>query len=114
MNYWRSRRRAILEAVDTAVLEQVARPVEANDRRVELARDLTCAISGLPQQCRSILRLRYGLDKDSSDVAEKLGYRPGSIRQVTNRCLSALTRRLVDSGFAPGSGISEAACRPAI
>jgi RNA polymerase sigma factor (sigma-70 family) len=111
LNYWRTRRRIFVEAIDTALLEEVAGPVEAEDRRVGLNRDLTHAISGLPSHCRSILRLRYGLDRDSSEVATALGYSPGSIRQVTNRCLSALTRCLLDRGYAPAE---ELTCAPAL
>jgi RNA polymerase sigma factor (sigma-70 family) len=107
--YWRSRRRDLVEAVDTAMLEEVARPAEPDDRRVGLNRDLTAAISGLPVHCRSILRLRYGLDRDSCEVATALGYSPGSIRQVTNRCLYALTRCLLDLGYSQNE---ELACAP--
>jgi RNA polymerase sigma factor (sigma-70 family) len=110
LNYWRSRRRAFLEAVDATALEEIAGSCDPDDERVGLARDLTCAISGLPRHCRSILRHRYGLDKDSPEVAQSLGYSPTSIRQVTHRCLSALTRRLLDNGFATPSLSGDLPC----
>ena len=43
--------------------------------------------------------LRYGLGYRSREVADLLGYQPSSIRKVTSRCIAALTRELVDSGF---------------
>jgi RNA polymerase sigma factor (sigma-70 family) len=112
--YWRARRRSLLEAVDGTLLEGMAGGGETRADRADLAHDLTCAISGLPRHCRSILRLRYGLDRDGAEIADRLGYSPNSIRQVTHRCLSALTRRLVDSGYAPADCAPlEVKCQPA-
>lgn len=113
--YWRARRRRLLEAVDSHLLEELAGGVEATDRQTHLSHDLGCAISALPGHCRSILRLRYGLDRDSPEIAERLGYSPNSMRQVTNRCLVALSRKLLDAGFESRTPLPppEDACTPA-
>jgi len=98
--YWRTRRRRLLEAIDDTILEQVAGPAPDAYGRSDLAHDLSGALSHLPNRCRSVLRLRYGLECDSSEIASQLGYQPGTIRQVTLRCLSALSRQLLSSDFA--------------
>ena len=36
---------------------------------------------------------------DPVEVAQEMGYRPGSISKVTNPCLAALNRALVSDGF---------------
>lgn len=103
--YWRARRRQLWEAIDSTLLEELAGDVPGEQEQHTVRRDLTTAIDKLPKRCRSILHLRYGLDCDSSEVAERLGYRPSSIRQITNRCIAALTVQLVSGGYTdPRSG----------
>lgn len=97
--YWRKRRRQIWDAVDSAMLDMLARPEAPGQKEVALRQDLEKVLAKLPQRCRSVLVLRYGLGYRSREVAELLGYKPSSIRKVTSRCIAALTRELVDSGF---------------
>jgi len=97
--YWRKRRRQIWDAVDSAMLELLAQPEAPGQKEVALRRDLEKVLAKLPQRCRNVLVLRYGLGHRSKEVAELLGYQPSSIRKVTSRCIAALTRELVDSGF---------------
>lgn len=97
--YWRKRRRQIWDAVDSAMLELLAQPEAPGQKEVALRRDLEKVLSKLPKRCRDVLILRYGLGHRSREVAELLGYQPSSIRKVTSRCIAALTRELVDSGF---------------
>lgn len=97
--YWRKRRRQIWDAVDSAMLELLAQPEAPGQKEVALRRDLEKVLSKLPKRCRNVLILRYGLGHRSREVAELLGYQPSSIRKVTSRCIAALTRELVDSGF---------------
>lgn len=99
--YWRTRRRRLLEVIDESLLEEVAGPAPDAYSRSDLARDLSGALSHLPDRCRSVLRLRYGLECDSGEIASRLGYRAGTVRQVTLRCLSALSRRLLSTDFQP-------------
>lgn len=97
--YWRSRRRRLYDAVDTALLESAADPAEAEQERIGLRRDLAAVIALLPRRCQSLLRLRYRLGYDPSEVASCMGYRHSSIRKVTSRCISALTRRITAAGI---------------
>jgi RNA polymerase sigma-70 factor (ECF subfamily) len=106
--YWRRKRKHLFQAVDTAILELLSGAAAPGQRKADLRYDLDRLISRLPSRCRSLLRLRYGLGCSSCEVAERMGYRQSSIRKVTSRCLSALTRELVAAGISPGELISDA------
>lgn len=97
--YWRARRRQLWEAMDETLLAELAGGGEPEQYACEVREDLRSAIGRLPRRCQSILRLRYGLDCDSAEVAERLGYQPSSVRQITNRCIAALTTQLVAVGY---------------
>lgn len=96
--YWRSHRRKLYEAVDAAVLECMAEPLQPAQEALDVRRDLAAAIEELPERCRSLLSLRYQQGYEPAEVAERLGYSQSSISKVTQRCLAALTRRLVLTG----------------
>ena len=98
--YWRDHRRKLYEAVDAAVLELMAEPTPPAQKAADLRRDLALAIEQLPERCRSLLSLRYQ-GYEPPEVAKRLGYSQGSISKVTNRCLAALTRRLLTAGVVP-------------
>lgn len=101
--YWRARRRNLLRAVDTGLLEELAGGGAADQERRTLRRSLSQALASVPARCRSILGLRYGLDCTHREVAATLGIRKEStVRQATLRCLSALSAVLLDSGRALG------------
>lgn len=95
--YWRDHRRKLYEAVDAAVLELMAEPMPPAQETADLRRDLVNAIEGLPERCRSLLSLRYQ-GYEAPEVAVRLGYSQASINKITNRCLAALTRRLLTTG----------------
>lgn len=97
--YWRARRRQLWEAVDSSLLVALAGETEPNQNGCAVRRDLSTAIRRLPKRCQSILHLRYGLDCDNAEVAERLGYHTSSIRQITTRCIAALTVKLVEGGY---------------
>lgn len=97
--YWRKRRSQLYDAVDSVILELIAKPEGPAQHRASLRHDLERVLTALPSRCQEVLRLRYGLGFGPSEVAERLGYRPSSIRKVTNRCLARLTRQLVSIGF---------------
>ncbi len=99
--YWRRRSRRIYDTVDGSVLEWLAAPQRPAQETRELERDLAVVVSRLPERYRSVIRLRYGLGYDPPEVARRLGYRVSSMGKVTTRCLAALHRELVDSGFPP-------------
>lgn len=101
--YWRKRRRRLLEAVDETLLLELAGGVSPRQENDDLARDLSGAIGKLPDRCRSLLRLRYGLGCDDPEVAKRLGYSPTGIRKIADRCLSALTYQMLASGYPTAS-----------
>ncbi len=97
--YWRNRRRRLYDAVDTAILDLVSASETSTQERRNTTSDLRRLIAKLPPRCQSIFRLRYGLGCEALEVAARLGYRESSIRKVTLRCLSALSRQLTTSGI---------------
>lgn len=97
--YWRKRRNSLYNSVDTVILELLTEPVAAPQERAELLWDLNDLMEALPPRCRKLLRLRYGLGYDPSEVAEKMGYHPSSVRKVARRCMAALTYQMVARGF---------------
>lgn len=101
--YWRRRRRQLWEAMDTALLELLAEPEAPHQRQVALKKDLEKVLARIPSRCRNVLMMRYCLGYQSQEVAELLGYQASSIRKVTSRCISALSRELLDSGLEPVS-----------
>jgi RNA polymerase sigma factor (sigma-70 family) len=97
--YWRKRRATLYNSVDTVILELLTEPVAAPQERAQLLWDLNDLLEDLPPRCRKILRLRYGLGYDSSEVARYMGYHPSSVRKVARRCMAALTYQMVARGF---------------
>lgn len=96
--YFRSHRRRLYDAVDSAVLDLVADSGLPNQERTEMMCDLKAAMARISPRCRTVLRLRYRLGYKPAEVASRLGYQPSSIRTITNRCLAALTRELALGG----------------
>lgn len=97
--YWRSQRRKLYDSVDAVVLDWVAEPLAPAQEQADLQHDLRTVVERLPERCRSILSLRYGLGYEPPEVAERMGYSTSSISKVTTRCLAALTRQLLASGL---------------
>jgi RNA polymerase sigma factor (sigma-70 family) len=97
--YWRTHRRRIYSAVDSALLEWLSTPIAPSQERTDLLCDLESLIERLPPRCRSVLRLRFRLGYEPTEVARMLGYRESSIGKVTTRCLAALSRELLASGL---------------
>ncbi|MEO8277204.1 MAG: RNA polymerase sigma factor [Thermoanaerobaculia bacterium] len=97
--YWRKRRRRLIEAVDETLLMELSGGSPPEQENDDLGRDLSGAIGQLPDRCRSLIRLRYGLGCDDPEVAQRLGYSPTGIRKIAFRCLSALTRQMIAGGY---------------
>lgn len=98
--YWRTQRRRIYSAVDSAILEWLSEPIAPTQDKRDLMADLESLIVRLPARCRSLLRLRFRFGYEPPEVARKLGYRTSSIGKITTRCLAALSRELFTSGMA--------------
>jgi len=97
--YWRDRRRKLYEVVDATVLDLMAGGATPEQERADVARDLATVIGRLPERCRSVLRLRYRLGYEASEVAQRLGYSPTSMSKITARCLATLMRQLTAAGL---------------
>lgn len=97
--YWRTHRRRIYSAVDSAILEWLSEPIAPSQERSDLLCDLESLIQRLPPRCRSVLRLRFRLGYEPPEVARLLGYRESSIGKITTRCLAALSREMLASGL---------------
>jgi RNA polymerase sigma factor (sigma-70 family) len=99
--YWRKHRSRLWDLVDSSILELLSEVEAPLQEREELRFDLDTLLSNLPDRCRSVLRLRYGLGCSTAEAAERMGYCKSSIRKVTRRCLAALTEQLLGAGFQP-------------
>lgn len=97
--YWRTHRRRIYSTVDTTILEWLSEPLAPSQERADLLCDLESLIDRLPPRCQSLLRLRFRLGYEPTEVARMLGYRESSIGKITTRCLAALSRELLTSGL---------------
>lgn len=93
ISYWRQRRRWVLVELDAALLPDGPAGNDDPPGAADWRCDLRTAISRLPERCRRILHLRYGLGCDGAEAASRLGHREASVRQATLRCLSALARQ---------------------
>lgn len=93
--YWRRQRSQLWDLVDTAILELLAETDAPAQEKSDLRADLESMLAQLPDRCRSVLRLRYGLGCSTAETAELTGYRQSSIRKVTHRCLASLSERLL-------------------
>jgi len=103
LGYWRERRRRLYTALDEALLENVAATRESPQEALDLQRDMRSLLTQLPVRCRNLLTLRYQEGCDAPEAARRLGYKASGIYKVTERCLAALTRRLVACGIVEGS-----------
>ncbi len=97
--YWQGRRRALYTAVDSAVLEGLAAPVDPDQPRSDVRRDLDAALGHVPARCRQLLRLRYEQGYRPVEAARRLGYRASSAYKVLERCIASLTTRLTSCGI---------------
>lgn len=91
--YWRTRRRSITVAVDTALLDVAGDESMPAQERAVARRNLERWIAKLDYRCRTLLRLRYKLGMQPREVAEETGYKPSSVDKVTRRCLAALATK---------------------
>jgi len=97
--YWRTHRRRIYNAVDSTLLELLSAPMAPSQERADLICDLESLIDRLPRRCRAVLRLRFRLGYEPTEVAKMLGYRESSIGKITTRCMAALSQELLASGL---------------
>ncbi|HXU45453.1 MAG TPA: sigma-70 family RNA polymerase sigma factor [Thermoanaerobaculia bacterium] len=104
--YWRKCRSRLWDLVDGAVLELLAASEAPAQESIDLRTDLEALLANLPDRCRSLLKLRYGLGCSTAETAEKTGYCRSSIRKVTRRCITSLALQLFGKTL-PESSSSE-------
>lgn len=97
--YRRAAEESLLQAMDTRSLEALAGAQDPPQERSDLRHDLTVAFSRLPERYRDVLRLRYGLGCESSEVAARLGYESEGMRRLTTQSLVSLGRELASAGL---------------
>lgn len=97
--YRRKLEESPLDTVEPKALERLAGSQAPPQERAELRHDLSVAFGRLPERYRDVLRLRYGLGCESSEIAERLGYGSESMRRLTSRCLVSLGRELQNVGI---------------
>lgn len=95
--YWRRIRRQVYHSVDAETLERLSPLESPRQERDDLWADLDELIEQLPERCRQVLHLRFRLGLDPAEIARELGYQESSISKITNRCLTALSRKLAAS-----------------
>jgi RNA polymerase sigma-70 factor (ECF subfamily) len=98
--YWRRRRRMQSRTAEVETLEHFAEPPP--QKTAELHLDINRAFARLPERCRTVLRLRYGLGYEPKEVADRMGYSRLSIGKVTNRCFKALVSAILEEGQEAG------------
>ncbi len=107
--YWRSQRRRLYSAVDSALLEMLSPTVAPEQERAGLLQDLQVLIDRLPERCRTLLKLRFRMGYEPGEAAEQMGYSGQSIGKITTRCLAALNRELLAASSPLSAGASPAA-----
>lgn len=95
--YWRRRRQKLYQAVDSALLDALARPQPSPAQSYDLAHDLAKLLPKIPPRCREVLELRYGLGLTPKELASQLGYQHSSVSNIVRRCLAVLTAKLLES-----------------
>lgn len=91
LNFLRNRREKFHSSLEEAF------DLPAPQQPEGLRHDLRRALARIPQRCRSVIQLRYKLGFGASEVAEKLGYRPSSVRKIASRCVAALGHQILFS-----------------
>jgi len=95
-NYWlRRRSRAQEVPVDDTALEVLANAHPSSSQGTEGAMlDLATALGALPLRYSRLLILRFAYGYRPAEVADMLGYKPSSIRKITQRALALARQRL--------------------
>jgi RNA polymerase sigma factor (sigma-70 family) len=94
LHHVRSRRRRLYEAIDRGLLEMVGDKPSLDPEVRCASRQVRSAISTLQEKCRQALAFRYFAGFSGTEMAQRLGCSPVNVRKVTERCLSALSRKL--------------------
>lgn len=91
--YWRRLRSHVWSQIDRAILELIAGPTSPPEQRGQLRDSVEGLLSELPDPCRSLLRLHYGLE-GPAEGDERTELRTGPGKDIRD-CLAALVDRLL-------------------
>jgi len=94
--YLSRERYGIFEPLDPAVLERNSRQGPTPQELRELRLDLQALASTLPPLNRRVLRMWFVEGLGNREAAEKLGFRPNSVRQNVRKSLRALKEGAAD------------------
>ncbi len=93
--YWRERRRQFYRTMDLALLDSLSQPTApSQEHRIYLA-EVIRHLDELKGPCASLLKLRYQSDFKPSQLADRLGYSRTGIYKIIERCVAALSKRLL-------------------
>ena len=93
--YWRERRRQLYRTMDLALLESLAEPTAPSQEHRIYLDEVISHLDELTGPCASLLKLRYQSDVKPSQLADRLGYGRRGIYKILERCVAALSRRLL-------------------
>lgn len=100
LQYWRKRRRILYRVADRGILGILASEEVEESEKVELRRELEAAAEGMPEDCRELLRRRYGLGGSRVRIDPRPWDPREELREELYRCVAGLLRR-VAPGLAP-------------
>lgn len=95
LSYWRARRTSALKQFDQILENRLAADPVDRVWRCDVER----CLEEMSEQCREMIRLRYGLGLEPIEVAPRIGYTTRGVRKVTRRCLDGLAARLTEGGY---------------
>lgn len=87
-------RRRYMESVSPQLLDAIVESELPPQEREDMLREIHRAAFRLGRQHQAILRLRYRLGFSVAEIAERLGYRPASVRKLAARAITRIRHRL--------------------
>lgn len=93
--YRRARREQVVQQLDDALAGELVMPAE----NLDLLCDLDRCLGELSEQCREVIRQRYGMGLEPIELAPEMGFTTRGVRKVTRRCLDRLAARLSKGGY---------------
>lgn len=93
--YWRERRRQFYRVMDSTLLDALAEPTAPCQEDRVFLDDVMRRLDELPDRCSSLLRMRYQSDFKPFELADRLGYSRRGIYKILERCVAALSKRLL-------------------
>lgn len=93
--YWRERRRRFFKTMDSVLLEALTEPTPPCQEHQVFLEEVLDHLEGLSAPCSALLKLRYRSDYKPAQLADRLGYSRSGIYKILDRCVAALSRRLL-------------------